>query len=910
MRKFFSANRTVLLAATTTLALGAFPFAAYSEGIDSSIGKVDNLALVTSTSPSPTPSEGTSEGNVNPSEEPSAPAENSSQGGDSSEGSQPSEKTPGDEIASPAPVNEEDLGGGKRMGEDRSHSLGSLNETEGSASPAARDSRPTGLTCGVNNDNGTPDDPSDDYVDSGKVILTSTGELYRIKPGTVRSREADTLEPLPYIPTTNGSSNRMGGFGQGVNFNALGVGADGTVYVTERTSQSSPTGSKNVVVQVWKLPPGSTRWQRHGSSYNVSGVVRNLEIQGGSVNPRTGNYFFGGIENRNEGGGASSTQSAFYLFEVDARTGSVRSRGWTEVLDRGLLRPTSGKRRSQEGGDIMFTPDGDLIIGAGVHRTGSGALNAGNQNVLNVVSISAKTLEKYAGGTGSKIPNNGTISLDLTDIIRQSTWGITGFSIAPNGKLLVSSNTSERTRGVVYEVDLATSTSKLIQYLPVKPPVNVRIPPDGTGRYDEFKPGMRELWDYPKVNRRSVYPRMSRYEYSIWNGEVTDMDGCPDGFSSISLKKNVVDRKEGRDQFTLRARAASTWAGSLNASVTTSGSNSGLQDAEIGPIPVPAGQTLILSESITTSTNLQEYQPALTCTAGNGTTVNVENLTVDNKTATARVKIPDQGGSASRLSCVFENNPKPKKGTIRITKVDSSTQDRLAGATFKLYKDTNENGIVDTEDTEVPNSSHSTNNQGIVEWGEMDYGSYVAKEEVFPSGYRALGSNEHLAVVDRELTELTAFNQRIPGSVTWEKVGDTPEQEKLKGSEWTLTAPDGSVHDITDCVGNCGANPPAYTDTNPNEGSFSLANLPWGTYRLAEKKAPLGYVLSAQSTREFTVDAKAQQIDLAKIVNRKANPPALPRSGGWGSDYFLIGGAGVLGIALITGLIARRRRAE
>ena len=65
-------------------------------------------------------------------------------------------------------------------------------------------------------------------------------------------------------------------------------------------------------------------------------------------------------------------------------------------------------------------------------------------------------------------------------------------------------------------------------------------------------------------------------------------------------------------------------------------------------------------------------------------------------------------------------------GNIRLTKVDAEYPDnKLTGATFEVYKDTNENGKIDDGDELIGNLEETET--GIYEMKELLYGKYIVQ---------------------------------------------------------------------------------------------------------------------------------------------------------------------------------------
>ncbi len=747
----------------------------------------------------------------------------------------------------------------------------------------------------------------------GPIMLTNTGELYRVKPGTVGSYDATTLEPLPYIPSPKSDGSRFNAFANGVNFNAFGVAPDGKMYLVER-AQGSSTGnsSAKVILQVWRYDPAqsSRGWTRFGSTYTVTNQVKNLEIQGGAVNPATGEFYFGGIQSRAIS--KTESQSVYYLFAVNPTTAAITPKGWGAVDSQA----TKNQTFSMRFGDMIFSNEGDLVIGVSYYRA---PITGGRTyaNILNLITVASGDLQS-SFGVDTEISNSGTNQLDLSDsLVDDNASGITGFSIMPSGNLMVTTQIDARigstrttgsgnTRGALFKVDVATKTATLIQTIPDTPPVELDNFTYGNEKF--ISDEMRRIWDYPTSFRSQMGPP-GYYVYRTWNLGVNDMDGSAEDFAGIVLHKDVVKRENDDDQFTLNVSGAG-----YDVSTTTSGTEEGVQPVQVGPLPASIGTTFTVSESITSSTDLRDYEPQLNCVAGDGITVNTSAVSVTAKQATATVTIPGTGGLASKVFCTFINDPEPSRGSIHVLKRDASdTNTVLAGATFKLYRDTNDNGVYDGTDTEVDDSERTTDSQGSAVWDDLDYGTYFLREDGFPQGYSSADTVVHDVVLDQETVDINIDNERIPGKVTWQKVDDTTPAQLLGGSQWTLTDPDGVEHVITDCASQseCDTTDGSseIRDTDPEEGKFSITNLDWGSYKLVETKAPAGYVLGVQSSQSFTFDATHQEVDLGSIANTKAIPPSLSRAGGWGSDWYLYSGFTVLAIAAVVGIGYKRRKA-
>jgi LPXTG-motif cell wall-anchored protein len=130
----------------------------------------------------------------------------------------------------------------------------------------------------------------------------------------------------------------------------------------------------------------------------------------------------------------------------------------------------------------------------------------------------------------------------------------------------------------------------------------------------------------------------------------------------------------------------------------------------------------------------------------------------------------------------------------------------------------------------------------------------------------------------------------------------------LSGSTWLLTGTGVPLNTVvTDCTsaGQCGSGP--YDDQDPRPGHFKLSNQQWGSYALSERTAPAGYVLS-DATHDYTISAADRDYAFpAAFVNKQQTPPTLPLTGGMSTDSFLLGGLGLIVVAIGAGVVLRKR---
>jgi uncharacterized repeat protein (TIGR01451 family) len=148
--------------------------------------------------------------------------------------------------------------------------------------------------------------------------------------------------------------------------------------------------------------------------------------------------------------------------------------------------------------------------------------------------------------------------------------------------------------------------------------------------------------------------------------------------------------------------------------------------------------------------------------------------------------------------------------------------------------------------------------------------------------------------------------------VIWHKVDDSGNI--IAGSEWSFTPvdaqgnPTGPSLAVTDCVA-ADATQCTGADRDPLGGIFRLDDLGPGNYRLVETKAPIGFKLSSTPIT-VTVTTGTTTIALQDVVNKQLPVPAIPFTGGIGTDFLTFTGGGLFALVLaLAGVqLIRRRR--
>ncbi len=132
----------------------------------------------------------------------------------------------------------------------------------------------------------------------------------------------------------------------------------------------------------------------------------------------------------------------------------------------------------------------------------------------------------------------------------------------------------------------------------------------------------------------------------------TDLGTCATT-PSLSLKKNVVGRIQGTDQFHLAITGPGITGTTTGATATTSGTTNGVQTQQAGPLPVVSGNVYTLTETPSGTTNFSSYTSTYSCVntatsavvqTGSGT-----SITLTMPTPTTQIGPP--------VVCTFTNTP-------------------------------------------------------------------------------------------------------------------------------------------------------------------------------------------------------------------------------------------------------------
>ncbi|MDB7984745.1 SpaA isopeptide-forming pilin-related protein, partial [Faecalicoccus pleomorphus] len=168
-----------------------------------------------------------------------------------------------------------------------------------------------------------------------------------------------------------------------------------------------------------------------------------------------------------------------------------------------------------------------------------------------------------------------------------------------------------------------------------------------------------------------------------------------------------------------------------------------------------------------------------------------------------------------------------KKGYATLKKVDADTHQPLSDVVFGLF----------LKEGETPYQTAKTDEEGIVTFDKIPYGSYTVKEMEAPEGYQF---NEATWDVDIEQQDQvidlgTIVNTKIKADVVFKKV-DVKTKKGLEGVVFGLYQND-------ECV---------YTSTSDKDGQVVFKDVVYGDYTLKEMQTIAGYTKSSL-TREVRI---------------------------------------------------------
>ena len=235
------------------------------------------------------------------------------------------------------------------------------------------------------------------------------------------------------------------------------------------------------------------------------------------------------------------------------------------------------------------------------------------------------------------------------------------------------------------------------------------------------------------------------------------------------------------------------------------------------------------------------------------------------------------------------------KGNIALTKVDEDYPDnKLSGAVFEVYSDTNGDGKLDKDDTLLGEMKELDG--GVYQMSELRYGKYLVKETKAPTGF-VLDENVYAVSIEENGKTYTVENKAGVGFI------NAAQKGSLK---IVKTSSDGKVEGFSFRVTGVNYDKTFKTEKN---GEIVIEGLRIGDYTVSEvsDKASAGYILPADKQVTVKVNATA----IVQMHNEFRDTPKTGDDfnlGLWVSLAALsVVGAGVLGF---VGYKNRKKKKE
>lgn len=233
------------------------------------------------------------------------------------------------------------------------------------------------------------------------------------------------------------------------------------------------------------------------------------------------------------------------------------------------------------------------------------------------------------------------------------------------------------------------------------------------------------------------------------------------------------------------------------------------------------------------------------------------------------------------------------RGGVTLTKVDKDyPENKLEGAVFEVYRDSNRNQKLDAED-ELLGTMEELGGGEYALTG-LCYGGYFAKEAQAPEGFY-LDENAYYFAITTDGETVTVENEAGKGFVNAAQVGSlrivkTSSDGKLEGFSFRVT----------------GANGYDQVFQTDAEGFILVEGLRIGDYTVSEVRdgSSDGYLLPADKTASVFEGAVTE----VEMHNEKKPTPEVPQTGDSSHAALWLALLGLSGIGAVTVLLMRKRK--
>ena len=233
------------------------------------------------------------------------------------------------------------------------------------------------------------------------------------------------------------------------------------------------------------------------------------------------------------------------------------------------------------------------------------------------------------------------------------------------------------------------------------------------------------------------------------------------------------------------------------------------------------------------------------------------------------------------------------RGGVALTKVDKDyPENKLEGAVFEVYRDSNRNQELDAED-ELLGTMEELGGGEYALTG-LCYGGYFAKEAKAPEGFY-LDENAYYFAITTDGETVTVENEAGKGFLNAAQVGSlrivkTSSDGKLEGFSFRVT----------------GANGYDRVFQTDAEGVILIEGLRVGDYTVSEVRdsSSDGYLLPADKTASVFEGAVTE----VEMHNEKKPALEVPQTGDNSHMALWLGLLGISGIGAVTVLLMRKRK--
>lgn len=233
------------------------------------------------------------------------------------------------------------------------------------------------------------------------------------------------------------------------------------------------------------------------------------------------------------------------------------------------------------------------------------------------------------------------------------------------------------------------------------------------------------------------------------------------------------------------------------------------------------------------------------------------------------------------------------RGGVTLTKVDKDyPENKLEGAVFEVYRDSNRNQELDAED-ELLGTMEELGGGEYALTG-LCYGGYFAKEAQAPEGFY-LDENAYYFAITTDGETVTVENEAGKGFLNAAQVGSlrivkTSSDGKLEGFSFRVT----------------GANGYDQVFQTDAEGAILIEGLRIGDYTVSEVRdgSSDGYLLPADKTASIFEGAVTE----VEMHNEKKPTPEVPQTGDSSHAALWLALLGLSGIGAVSVLLMRKRK--